>query len=145
MAAVGSAGPLHMEPPMLASSAPVTTVMHRSTVSVRPETSLQQVAETLAREEVGAVVVRGADGLVGIVSERDIVRAIADGADLESDRAADVMTYDVVSVESVAAVDVVARTMIDGGIRHLPVIDAGGPVGIVSIRDLLGAFLDGVV
>jgi CBS domain-containing protein len=130
---------------MLASTAPVTTVMHRSTVSVRPDTPLRQVAETLAREEVGAVVVRGVDGLVGIVSERDLVRAVADGSDLDSDRAADVMTYDVISVESVEAVDVVARTMLDGGIRHLPVIDAGGPVGIVSIRDLLGAYLDGSV
>lgn len=130
---------------MLASSAPVATVMHRSTVSVRPDMPLQQVAETLAREEVGAVVVTGTDGLVGIVSERDIVRAIADGADLESDRAADVMTYDVVSVESVAAIDVVARIMIDGAIRHLPVIDSGGPVGIVSIRDLLGAFIEAPV
>lgn len=130
---------------MLASSAPVTTVMHRSTVSVRPDMSLQQVADTLAREEVGAVVVQGVNGLVGIVSERDIVRAIADGADLESDRASDVMTYDVVSVESVAAIDVVARIMIDGAIRHLPVIDSGGPVGIVSIRDLLGAFIEAPV
>ena len=68
---------------MLASSAPVSTVMHRSTVSVRPDTPLQQVAETLAREEVGAVVVTGANGLVGIVSERDVVRQLQEiGADL---------------------------------------------------------------
>lgn len=127
---------------MLATTAPVATVMHRSTVSVRPDTTLRLVAETLAREEVGAVVVRGADGLVGIVSERDLVRALADGVDPDVERAADVMTYDLLSVESVAAIDDVARTMLDGRIRHLPVVDAGGPVGIVSIRDLLGAFVD---
>ncbi len=127
---------------MLASTAPVATVMHRSTVSVRPDTTLRQVAETLAREEVGAVPVKGADGLVGIVSERDIVRAIAEGVDLDSERADDVMTFELVSVESAASIDEVARIMIDGGIRHLPVVDAGGPVGIVSIRDLIGSFLD---
>ena len=127
---------------MLASTAPVTTVMHRSTVSVRPDTTLRQVAETLAREEVGAVVVKGSDGLAGIVSERDLVRALAEGLDPDSERAADVMTFDLLSVESIASIDEVARTMLEGGIRHLPVVDAGGPVGIVSIRDLLGAFVD---
>jgi CBS domain-containing protein len=127
---------------MLASTAPVATVMHRSTVSVRPDTTLRRVAETLAREEVGAVVVKGVDGLVGIVSERDLVRALADGVDPDSERAADVMTFDLLSVESAASIDDVARTMLDGGIRHLPVVDAGGHVGIVSIRDLLGAFLE---
>jgi CBS domain-containing protein len=127
---------------MLASTAPVTTVMHRSTVSVRPDTTLRQVAETLAREEVGAVVVKGAEGLAGIVSERDLVRALAEGLDPDSERAADVMTFELLSVESIVSIDEVARTMLDGGIRHLPVVDAGGPVGIVSIRDLLGAFID---
>jgi CBS domain-containing protein len=128
---------------MRATTAPVASVMHRSTVSVRPDTTIRQVAETLAREEVGAVVVRGAEGLVGIVSERDVVRALSDGLDPDVERAADVMTYDIVSVESVDAIDSVASKMIDGGIRHLPVVDAGGPVGIVSIRDLLAAYLNG--
>jgi CBS domain-containing protein len=127
---------------MLASTAPVATVMHRSTVSVRPDTTLRQVAETLAREEVGAVVIKGSEGLAGIVSERDLVRALAEGLDPDSERAVDVMTFDVLSVESIASIDEVARTMLEGGIRHLPVVDAGGPVGIVSIRDLLGAFVD---
>ena len=128
---------------MRATTAPVASVMHRSTVSVRPDTTIRQVAETLSREEVGAVVVRGAEGLVGIVSERDVVRALAEGVDPDADRAADVMTYEVVSVGSVDPIDTVAKTMLEGGIRHLPVVDAGGPVGIVSIRDLLGAYLDG--
>jgi CBS domain-containing protein len=130
---------------MRATIAPVASVMHRSTVAVRPDTTIRQVAETLAREEVGAVVVRGTEGLVGIVSERDVVRALAEGLDPDLERAADVMTYDVVSVESVDPIEAVANTMLEGGIRHLPVVDAGGPVGIVSIRDLLGAFLDGSI
>lgn len=130
---------------MRATIAPVASVMHRSTVAVRPDTTIRQVAETLAREEVGAVVVRGAEGLIGIVSERDVVRALAEGVDPDAERAADVMTYDVVSVESVDPIEMVANTMLEGGIRHLPVVDAGGPVGIVSIRDLLGAYLDGSI
>ena len=127
---------------MRATTAPVASVMHRSTVSVRPDTTIRQVAETLAREEVGAVVVKGSDGLVGIVSERDLVRALSEGVDPDAERAADVMTFDLLSVESAASIDDVARLMLDGGVRHLPVVDAGGPVGIVSIRDLLAAFVE---
>lgn len=125
---------------MLATTAPVSTVMHRSTVSVRPEMTLREVSETLAREEIGAVVVKGAEGPAGIASERDVVRALADGADPDVERAADVMTYEVVSVASVESIDRVARVMLEGGIRHLPVVDAGGPVGFVSIRDLLAVY-----
>ncbi|MGY6501700.1 MAG: CBS domain-containing protein [Acidimicrobiales bacterium] len=125
---------------MLVTTAPVSTVMHRSTVNVRPEMTLREVAETLVREEIGAVVVKGVDGAVGIVSERDVVRALAEGVDPDTDRAADVMTYEVVSVPSVESIGRAARTMLDGGIRHLPVIDAAGPVGVVSIRDLLAVY-----
>ncbi|HSL57893.1 MAG TPA: CBS domain-containing protein [Acidimicrobiales bacterium] len=126
---------------MTVPSDPVSHVMRRSTVHVRPASTLREIAETLVREEVGAAVVKGAE-MAGIVSERDLVRALADGVDPDSDRAEDVMTFDVVSVRSDTTIESVARTMLDGGIRHLPIIDEDGPVGIVSIRDLFRAYLD---
>jgi CBS domain-containing protein len=119
----------------------IATVMRRSTVTVRPESTLRDVAETLVREEVGAAVVRG-EAIAGIVSERDLVRAIADGADPDSERAVDIMTFDVVSVTSDTPIAQVAAVMLEGAIRHLPVIDDAGPVGIVSMRDLLTAYAD---
>lgn len=122
-------------------TAPVSKVMRRSTVHVRPEATLREIAETLVREEVGVAVVKGAD-VAGIVSERDLVRALADGADVDGDRAGDVMTFDVVSVPSATSIAEVARTMLEGGIRHLPIVDDDGPVGIVSIRDLFRAYVD---
>jgi len=125
---------------MIQPSDPVSRVMRRSTVHVRPASTLREIAETLVREEVGAAVVKGAE-MVGIVSERDLVRALADGVDPDGDRAEDVMTFDVVSVRSDASIADVAHTMLDGGIRHLPVIDEAGPVGIVSIRDLFAAYV----
>lgn len=122
---------------MTTSAQPIATVMRRTTVTVRLGSTLREVAEVLTREEVGAVVVTGAQPMVGIVSERDIVRAIADGADPDEERAEDVMTFEVVTVPSDATIDEVARQMVEGGIRHLPVVDDAGPVGIVSIRDVL--------
>jgi CBS domain-containing protein len=127
---------------MLSTASPIATVMRHTTVTVRLGSTLREVSETLTREEVGAVVVKGAQPLMGIVSERDVVRALADGGDPDEDRAEDVMTFEVVSVGPDESVAEVARRMIDGGIRHMPVVEDGAPVGIVSIRDLLAVAYD---
>lgn len=116
--------------------------MRRTTVSVQPDTTLRELAEILVREEIGCVVVRGADEPAGLVSERDLVRAIADDADLDGDRASDVMAYEIVSLAPDQPLAEAARTMLDGGIRHLPVLDGHTVVGIVSMRDVLEHLLD---
>ena len=128
---------------MLSTATPISTVMRRTTVTVRLGSTLREISETLTREEVGAVVVKGAQPIAGIVSERDVVRAIADGGDPDEDRAEDVMTYEVVSVSPDEPIADVARRMVEGGIRHLPVVEDDQPVGIVSIRDLMASALDG--
>ena len=120
----------------------VASVMRRTTVSVQPDTTLRELAEILVREEIGCVVVRGADEPAGLVSERDLVRAIADDADLDGDRASDVMAYEIVSLAPDQPLAEAARTMLDGGIRHLPVLDGHTVVGIVSMRDVLAHLLD---
>jgi CBS domain-containing protein len=120
----------------------VSAVMKRTTVSVMPDTTLRELAEILVREEIGCVVVRGEDEPAGLVSERDLVRAIAEDADLDGDRASDVMAYDIVSLTPDQHLSDAARTMLDGGIRHLPVLADHAVVGIVSMRDVLEHLLD---
>ncbi|QGG96142.1 CBS domain-containing protein [Actinomarinicola tropica] len=124
---------------MLSTANPIATVMRRTTVTVRLGSTLREISEVLTREEVGAVVVKGAQPIAGIVSERDVVRALAEGADPDEERAEDVMTFEVVTVAPDESLAEVGRRMVDGGIRHLPVVEDGVPVGIVSIRDLLAA------
>ncbi len=120
---------------------PVGTLVTRGAVSVHPDDTLEAVAQVLDREGVGAVLVRGNESVVGIVSERDIVRSMAD-PDLEADRAEDVMTYEPETVAADTPVLSVARLMIEGQIRHLPVVDEGGIFGVVSIRDVLAALTE---
>lgn len=122
---------------MLSTATPIDTVMRRTTVTVELGASLREVCEVLTRDEVGAVVVSGKVPVTGIVSERDVVRALADGADPDEERVSEVMTYEVVSVGPSDPLAEVAQVMLDGGIRHLPVVDQGQLVGIVSIRDLM--------
>jgi len=121
----------------------VSAVMSHTTVSISPTTTLRDVANILVREEIGAVVVReGEAEAVGMVSERDLVGAIAEDSDLDSDRASDVMAYDVQKVGPDDDVATAARQMLDGNIRHLPVLDGAKVVGILSIRDVLAHVLN---
>lgn len=104
--------------------------------------TLEEVAEALAADEIGAVCVTEEGRLTGIVSERDVVFHVAAGADLSHLVAADVMSNDLVTVSPDETVLLAARRMEEAEVRHLPVIDEGSIAGIVSIRDLFSVLLD---
>lgn len=123
-------------------SDPVERLVSGPAVEVHADDTLTRIAELMVEDSIGLVVVRGEQPLVGVVSERDIVRAVAEGADFESDRAGDVMALETVSVPADATVAEATQLMIDGGVRHLPVVKGDKVVGVVSIRDLVSAQLD---
>jgi CBS domain-containing protein len=99
--------------------------------------TLQEVASTLATQRIGAVVIVGAQGAVtGIVSERDIVRAVAGrGGACLGETVADIMTREVITCGPDEHVDDLMSTMTAGRFRHVPVVANGQLVGIVSIGD----------
>ncbi len=110
---------------------------------VTPTTSASDVARLLARRHIGAALVRDAAGqILGIVSERDIVRAIAQyGAAALERSAAMLMTSPVRTASLAMTVEQAMQTMSDGRFRHLPVMDDGKLVGLVSIGDVVTARL----
>lgn len=120
--------------------AAVESVMSVRPVLAEPEMSLRDVARLLVDEGIGAAVVRGADHPVGVVSERDVVRALADGADPDVASAADVMSPDLVSAAPDDPIGQVMEAMADNWIRHVPVLRGSEVVGMVSARDLVRAF-----
>lgn len=126
----------------------VRQLMNQPPVDVHSHWTLRGVARTLAEGPIGAVVVRGerptgAPGArgEGIVSERDIVRALAADMDLDTTRVEDLMTGDLVCAEPDESVLVVATRMLDNEIRHIPVVENGFVIGMVSERDLLRALV----
>jgi CBS domain-containing protein len=109
-------------------------------ISVTPETPVADVARVIGQRRIGAVMVLDAHGgVAGIVSERDIVRALAtrEGG-IVGMRAEELMTREVVMVDPKTPVDAALRIMDEHYFRHLPVVDeAGALLGLVSVRDLV--------
>ena len=111
----------------------------RAVTTVGPTTSLQEITEKLAAKGIGAIVVVGTGGeVVGIVSERDIVRALAElGASALSTPLSQVMTRKVVTCGEAETVAVIMERMTTGKFRHVPVLEQDRLVGIVSIGDVV--------
>lgn len=106
--------------------------------TTRPSESVATVAELLHSRNVGALVVMDAERVVGIVSERDVVRAVAaDGPEALQRPVSEYMTANVHFAEPGETVDSLLSRMTDRRIRHLPVCKAERLVGIVSIGDLV--------
>ena len=108
-------------------------------VTISPTTSLADAVKLLAERRIGALVVTGAGNrVVGIVSERDIVRILASrGAAGLGISLTDVMTRKVVTCEPSATVSAVMEQMTAGKFRHVPVLDGETLVGIISIGDVV--------
>ncbi len=111
----------------------------RDVLTTQPHRTVKEVAAQLASRGVGAVVVSdAAHAVLGIVSERDIVRAIGAGAtSVLEEPVSRYMTAKVTTVEESASIDRVMELMTEGRFRHLPVVENGRLVSIVSIGDVV--------
>jgi CBS domain-containing protein len=119
----------------------VAEIMTNATVTDSTTVSLASAAGLMWRQQTGSLVIVDGDEIVGIVTERDVLRTVATGKDLDSVVVGDVMTTDVVTTTPDTPVRDAARQMARDWIRHLPVVDSEGRlVGIVSQRDITGVF-----
>jgi CBS domain-containing protein len=109
-------------------------------IRVGHDATVRELARRMVAEGVGALVVTEGDQVHGIVSERDVVVAIAAGKDLDTTTAADVDSRRVVTCTPDTSVQAAAMLMMEHYVRHLLVNDHTRPVGIVSARDLLGVY-----
>ncbi|HZD74443.1 MAG TPA: CBS domain-containing protein [Actinomycetota bacterium] len=106
-------------------------------ITTGPDDTLLDAAGQLHCYQIGALPVYEQHHLIGIVTERDVVAALAEGADPKSTRVADYMTELPVTVAPDEDLAVAAQRMAELGVRHLPVVDGHRLVGMLSIRDLL--------
>jgi CBS domain-containing protein len=116
--------------------ATILAVKGRDLVTIEPSASLADAATLLAEKRIGAVLILGADRrIVGILSERDIVRALAErGADVLGEPVSVAMTRKVSTCNEAELVASVMERMSAGKFRHMPVVDQGQPVDVVKHR-----------
>ena len=107
-------------------------------VQVSPQQSVLEAIKVLAAEDVGAAIVMSGDKLAGILSERDYTRkVILKGRSSDSTRVEEIMTRNVITVNPRTKARECMALMTEKNIRHLPVVDDGRVIGMVSIRDIV--------
>ncbi len=118
----------------------VQDVMTQATVTESAADSLRSAAERMWRQQTGSLLVTDGGRLIGIITERDVLRAVALGADPDRSSVDEVMTAEVFTVRPDMPLQEAAREMASRWIRHLPVAQDGRVLGVVSMRDVTGIF-----
>jgi CBS domain-containing protein len=122
----------------------IQEVMDTELLTIAPEATLREAAQRMSGRNVGAALLLDAaiGSYLGIITERDLLNAIAAGDDPDVRRVADSATSNIVSVSADASLEQAAQKMIKGGFRHLLVVTNGDAIGIISMRDLVVALVE---
>jgi CBS domain-containing protein len=124
----------------------VSSLSGDTVIRIPPDATVSDVAKALISSDIGILVISDDDGSVkSVVSERDVVRAVAEGRDPTTTPVGEVASTAVRWCDANATVAEVAEEMMEHWLRHLLLEDDGRLVGIVSARDLLGAYASGDV
>jgi CBS domain-containing protein len=120
----------------------VSDIMTKAAVVDASDDSLAEAARKMWTQQTGSLLVMDNESLIGILTERDVLRAVAAGARAEDVRISEVMSKDVTTVGPSTSLREAAKIMADRWIRHLPVVDGGQLVGVLSQRDLAGVLAE---
>ncbi len=114
----------------------VRDVMSTKLITVEPTATVAEAATIMGERHVGSALVIEGDSLIGIFTERDIVRALSQDFDAPRHQIADWMTRNPQTVVPETSIQDALDRMLKGGFRHLPVVEEGSPVGVISMRDI---------
>jgi CBS domain-containing protein len=121
--------------------APITTYSSDEILTLAPTATIREAAKLMDDASVGCIVIGSVDDVDGVVTERDIVRVLARGLDPDASTVADIESRSLMWAKPDSTVGDVAEEMMEGYIRHVLVGDDGRLAGIVSMRDVITAYL----
>jgi CBS domain-containing protein len=124
---------------MIVSELEIAEVMTRRFLAIAPEETLGEVAERMAAEDVGSALVVDDGRLIGIVTSRDVLRAISARVHPSEARIREWMTSEPSAAASETPAAEATRIMLRGGFHHLPVVEGERPIGVVGLRAVIGA------
>ena len=120
----------------------ISEIMTKATVTDAPDDTLAEAAARMWSAQTGSLLVMDGENMLGIVTERDLLRAVANGQDPQTTPLKDVMRTDVVTCLPQTSLKEAAKLMATRWFRHLPIVENGKVVGIVSQRDLTGVLAE---
>jgi CBS domain-containing protein len=121
-------------------AAPVRIFASSDVIAISPDASVRDAATAISKASIGMLVIGTADNVVAVVSERDVVRAVADGLDLDNVAVSAIGSTELVWVDADEPIGAAAEEMMKDYVRHALVRDEGGVVGVLSMRDVLSAY-----
>ncbi|MEM5836526.1 MAG: CBS domain-containing protein [Candidatus Aenigmatarchaeota archaeon] len=112
-------------------------IMNTNVVTVKPGVSLREAAKTMCEKHIGSLIVMEEEEIVGIITQTDILKAVAEEMDLDSTRVEDVMNKKVYTIDYEKTVEDAVNLMMEKRIKRLPVTKEGKLVGIVTASDII--------
>jgi CBS domain-containing protein len=116
----------------------ISEIMTKAAVTDTTEDTLTEACDKMRHAQTSSMLIMDGERLVGIVTERDVVKAIAQGLDPKETRVKDLMTTDIVTIGPMTTLKEAANIMATKWIRHLPIVEGSKVVGMISQRDLTG-------
>ena len=116
----------------------ISEIMTQAAVTDSSEDTLTEACDKMRHNQTSSILIMDGERLVGIVTERDVVKAVAQGLDPKETRVKDLMTTDIVTIGPMTTLKDAAEIMASKWIRHLPIVEGSKVVGMISQRDLTG-------
>jgi len=120
----------------------ISEIMTKAAVTDSADDTLTEACDRMRHAQTSSVLIMDGDRLVGIITERDIVKTVAQGLDPKETRLKDVMTTDIITIGPQTTLKEAANIMATKWIRHLPIVEGSKVVGMISQRDLTGVLAE---